>query len=115
MLVVNGIELIAFDKPLQMRELQRDDALRLQKKLHSADEIVEVGYLGKHIVAEDEIRPVAFRHQLLRQLRPEEIDARWNAFVDRDLCYVRGRLDAKDRHAKGQEMLQQISVIAGQL
>src|ERR1700758_2134400 len=115
MLMVNGVELIALNEPLQMREFEGDDTVRLQKKLHSAHEIVKIRHLGKDIVADDEIGPQTFCHHLLCQRRAEEFDSRGDALLDSSFRHIGGRLYAKHRNTKRQEMLQQISVIAGKL
>ena len=51
----------------------------------------------------------------LRSLDAEELDEGGDALLDRDLRDVRGRLDAKHRDALGQEVLQQVAVVAGKL
>ena len=53
--------------------------------------------------------------QLLGKRHAEEINARRNAFVDRDLGDICRWLDAKHRHSEREKMLQKISVIAGEL
>ena len=45
------------------------DALRRQQMRHAGDEVVEVGHLRQHVVADDEIGVPAFGDQLRRQAR----------------------------------------------
>ena len=115
MLVVDGVELVLRDQPLQVRELERDDALRLEQERHAGDEVVEVRHLRQHVVADDEVGPLALGDELGRQPLAEELDPARYALLHRDLGDVGGRLDAEHRHAQRQEVLQQIAVVAGQL
>ena len=115
MLVIDGVELVLSDQPLEVRELQGDHALRLEQARHPAHEVVEVGHLRQHVVADDEIGALALRHELGRELRSEEIDAGGYALLDRHLGDVGRGLDAQDGNAQRQEVLQQVAVIARQL
>ena len=78
-LVVDRVELVLRHQPLEMRELQRDHALRREQPGHAGDEVVEVGDLRQDVVADDQIRPPAFGDQGVRQLDAEEVDARRDA------------------------------------
>ena len=88
----------------------------LSRMRHAGDEVVEVGHLRQHVVADDEVGLRALGDQLLGEPRAEEIDAasgrpsRRPRFGD-----VGRRLDAEHGHAERQEVLQQIAVVAGQL
>ena len=75
MLVVDGVELVLVDQPLEMRELERDHALGLQQTRDAGDEVVEVGNLRQHVVADDEIglaclRPHSCSRARCRRTRP---------------------------------------------
>ena len=83
---------------------------------HAGDEVVEVGHLGQHVVADDEIgRAGPRRRSALGERDAEELDPGRDALGERDLGHVGGRLDAEHGHAERQEVLQQIAVVAGQL
>ena len=82
-LVIDRVELVLRHQSLEMRELQGDDAFRLEQAGHARDEVVEVGHLSQHVVADDQIRAFAFGDQRVRQLDAEESDARRNTVVDR--------------------------------
>ena len=114
-LVIDGVELVLVDQRLEMRELERDDALRRQQMRHAGDEVVEVGHLRQHVVADDEVGGLAFGDEPLGEADAEELDQRRDVLLARDLGDVGGRLDAGDGHAERQEMLQQIAVVAGDL
>src|SRR6202007_2407393 len=78
MLVVNGIELIVVDQPLQVRKFQRDNALWRQEVRESSGEIVQVGYLSENVIADDKICSTALGDETLRQVKVEEFNKRRN-------------------------------------
>ena len=98
-----------------MRHLDGDDALRRQQMRHGGDEVIELGHLRQHIVGNDQIGVPVVGHHLPRCFGTEEGDERRNACLSRRLRHIGGGLDAKHRHAEGNEMLQQIAVIASEL
>ena len=52
MLVINCVELIALNQPRQVGKLHRDDTAGGKQDLQAGDEVVEVGYLGEHVIAD---------------------------------------------------------------
>ena len=72
-LVVDRIELIFREQPLEMGKFERDDPLRRQHMLHPGNEVIEVGNLGEDVVADDEVCPPAFRDEPPSQRQPEEL------------------------------------------
>ena len=113
--MIDGVELVLVDQPLEMRELERDHAVRRQQMRHAADEIIEVRHLRQNVVADDEVGLLAFGGEPLRERQPEKLDQRRNILAPRHLGHVGGGLDPDDRHAERQEVLKQISVVAGDL
>ena len=61
MFVIGRIELRLLDHAEQMGELQRDRSTRFQSRRKTSGEIIDVRYMRENIVADDEIRPFAFR------------------------------------------------------
>ena len=57
--MVDRIELVVLDQTLQMRKFERNDAFGLQKQADAGHEVVEIGNLGQHVIADDEIRLLA--------------------------------------------------------
>ena len=57
----------------------------------------------------------AFGCQLFRQLSPEELHQRGNAFFDRHLGDVCRGLNAQNRHVSLDKILKQVAVVAGYL
>ena len=113
--MVDGVELVLGDQPLEVRELERDHALGREQARHAGDEVVEVGHLGEHVVADDQVGLPALGAQRLGERDAEELDPGRDALGERDLGHVGGGLDAEHGHAERQEMLQQIAVVARQL
>src|SRR5207247_8497014 len=58
-LVVNGVELIACNQPHQMRKLYRDHPTGRQQNPQSGNEVVEGGYLGEHVIPDQQVSPPA--------------------------------------------------------
>src|SRR6185295_8600692 len=87
----------------------------LQKPGDAGDEVIEVGDLCENVVADDEICLASFTGELVGETNAEELGAGGNAFVNGSARYVLGRLDAQHGHSKRQEVLQQVSVVAGKL
>ena len=113
MLVVDRVELGILDQPRQMRELHRQDTVLRQQMREAGDEIVEIGNMGQHIVAEQKVRPGSLVPQRFCEVETEKCGqgrhpVRLGCFRD-----VGGRLDAEDGDAGLDEMLQQVTVVAG--
>ena len=105
MLVIDRVELVLVDEPLKMRELERDHTVRRQKMRHPCGEVVEIGDLRQHIVADDEVGPPTLGHESLRELQAEELDKSGNILLARHCGHVGGRLDADHGNTQRQEVL----------
>jgi len=55
MLVIDGVELDLLNQPQQVRKLHRQYPGRLQEQGQAGDEIVEIGNVGEHVVADKEL------------------------------------------------------------
>ncbi len=95
MLMIDGVELVLVDQPLEMRKLERDHAVRRQQMRHAGGEVVEVRHLRQHIVADDEVGLLAFGGEPLRERETEEFDQRRNVLSPRHFGHVGGGLDAR--------------------
>src|ERR1700740_613188 len=115
MLVVNGIELIVVDQPLQVRKFQRDNALWRQEVRESSGEIVQVGYLSENVIADDKICSTALGDETLRQVKVEEFNKRRNVPLSRSCRDVDCRLNTGHGDAERQKVLKQIAVVARNL
>src|SRR5580698_1898641 len=87
-LMVNRVELIFLDKPLEMREFECDHPLRRQQLRHSRSEVVEIGDLRQHVVADDEIGPTLPRREPPGEVQSEELNQRWNVLSAGGLGYI---------------------------
>ena len=114
-LVVDGVELIALDQPDQVRELDRDDALRREDRLHAGREVVEIGDVGEDVVGDQEVGAAALGGEPIGDLAAEELDHGLDALLARGLGHVGGGLDAQGRDAELDHMLEQVAVVAGEL
>ena len=114
-LVVDGVELVVLHQLEQVRELHGDDAVGGEQHRHSRDEVVEIGHVGQHVVAEEEVGADALATRLAGQLGAEELDACRDAAFNRRRRDVRGRLDPEHGDAALDEVLEQVAVVARDL
>ena len=115
MLVIDGVELIICHEPFQMRELHCDHATWSKQALHARDKVVQVRYVGQDIVSEQQVGRTKFARNFIRQLASEEAHGRWHTLSDRHRGNIGCRLNAEDRNTFRQEVLQKVTVIAGNL
>ena len=112
--MVNGIKLVVLDEPQQVRELEGDDASRLERDLKPADEVVDVWYVGENVAAQKKVGGLAIGHKFLRGLNAEELYDAWDLLLfPRNFGDIGGWLDAKDRDALSLEMLKEIPIVTG--
>ncbi len=82
--MVNGVELVSFHQPHQVRKFQRDHAVRLEQGLHALHKVIaNVRHLGQHVVAENQIGLRAVGHHLRRQFLAKKLHQGRNALVGR--------------------------------
>src|SRR3981189_388442 len=115
MLVVDRVELIAFDQAGQVGELQRDRSVPGEHQTDATDKVVQIGYLGQDVVANDQIGPSAVFRELPGGIDAKELDDGRHSLLFGNSTDIRRRLDAQHGHAAGDEVLEQIPVITGQL
>jgi hypothetical protein len=111
-LVIDGVELVLFHQPNQMRKLHRDDAVRFQEKFEATDEIIDVRHMREDVVAEKQIGLLSSARQLARQSLAEERSDCRDTLLDRDLGDIPGRLNSQDRDTLGLEVLQEVTIVA---
>src|SRR6266853_5905245 len=110
MLVVYRIELVLVHEPHEMRELHRDHAVRLEHGFHASDEIVEVGNLSQHIVADQQVHPAVLRGELLGRIAAKEFDDRPDSLLLRNCRDICRWLDAYGPDPFLNEVLEKITV-----
>ena len=114
-LVVDRVELGPFEQPLNVRELEREQAVRRQQPGKALDEVVEVGDLGEDVVAGDQVGPAARCDELVGELHAEEACERRDALGVGHRRDVLGGLDPEDPDLPVAEVLEQVAVVAGDL
>ena len=71
--------------------------------------------MREHVVGDEQVCLAALGRQASRQLSAEEVDDGLDPTLPRHRGYVRGRLDAERWHAPLDDVLEQVTVVAGQL
>ena len=96
--MIDRVELVLVDEPLEMRKLERDHTVRRQKMRHPCGEVVEIGDLRQHIVADDEIGPPALETtSVCASFRPKNSTSVGIFLLLRHFGHVGGRFDAESR------------------
>ena len=113
--MVDRIELILLHELKQVGKLHGDQPGRLQQHLEPFDKIIQVRDVSQHVVADDQISIPSFSNQIERRLLSEEGDRRIDPLLLRHFRHIGCRLDPKHRNPSRHEILQQISVITGNL
>ena len=85
-----------------------------EQDLHARDEVVEIGHVREHVVAQQQVGGRLARERP-RSLLAEELDQRGDALSERHLGDVGRRLDPEYRDLTVLEELQQIAVVGGDL
>ena len=113
--MVDRVVLKPVEQTEQVRELERRGPVVAEQDLDAGDEVVQVGHLREHVVADDEARALPFVDEPLRRLAAEERHERRHAPFLRRLRDVRRRIDPEDRNPGADEVLQQVAVVRGEL
>src|SRR5579862_2179871 len=112
--MVDRVELVFLHQFHQMRKLNGDYAARRQQDFHASDEIIHIRDLSESVIGQNQISVPAATHHLVCGCCAEELDQSWNSLVYRHLSHIDGRLDPQTRNVFLDEILQQITVVAGQ-
>ena len=113
--MINGVELIVLDQFEQMRKLKRENSIRLKENLKAFHKIIQIWDLGQDVVPCDQVRPTAFCGEFFCHLHAEETDKRRHPFLYRHLGDVCGWFNTQYGNIHADEILQQVSVVAGHL
>jgi hypothetical protein len=114
-LVVDRVELVALYEAHQVRELQGEDAAGREQGLHPGHEVVEIGDVREHVVADQQIGRSALRDHLAGSFAPEEGHQGVDALLLRGPRAVRRRIDPEHRDPLLEEELEEVAVVAGDL
>jgi hypothetical protein len=111
--VVNRVKLIAFHQPQQMGKLNGNCSRGLQQEFQAANEVDQVRHMSEDIVRDDQVGLLAFRLQFRGGVLPKKLRDCRNSFPHSRLCDILRRLHTQDRNIFFLEVLQQITVVAG--
>ncbi len=115
-LVVDRVELALGDHVAHVRRLEDRHAIVGQQQLEAADEAVEVGNVGEHVVGVHHRGALALGAQTPSHLVAEELgDRRDASLLDGHLRDVHRGLDAQHLHPGALVELQEVAVVAGHL
>ena len=113
--MIDRVELVVLDQLKQMRKLHRDNAGRGEGDRQPSHEVIQIGHVRKHVVADQQICLKAAGNQGAGEFGGEERHLSRNSVLLRYLRDVGGGLDAQRRNSRGDEVLQQITVVARDL
>ena len=115
MLVVDGVELHLLDQVQEVGKLKGEHALGLQHVAEAGDERVQIGHVGQHVVGGHQVGAIAAGGEVLAGFCIEEHHVGAHADGAGRLRRVGRGLDAEHRDVLGQEVLQQVAVVARHL
>ena len=111
--MIDGVELHLLDQVQQVRELEGGDALGAKQDTEAVDEIGQVGDVGEHIVGRHQVSTHALPGKTRRCFAAEKRNLGGDALGDGGLGGASGRLDAQYRDVPFKEVLQEVTVVAG--
>src|SRR5688572_7684823 len=114
MLMVNRVKLILIHQAHQMWKLQGDHALAFKQDLKAFDKIIECRNMRQNIVADDQIGTDTLLHQPAGHGFTEKLYLSRDVPFNGRFCDIGRRLDPKNRDSFGDEMLQEIAIIASE-
>ncbi len=112
-LVIDGVELGVFDQPHEVGEFQDDGAAGLERGLESTREVIDIRYMGIHVITGDQVGLFALGGQLLAQRFTEELTQHGDTLLLGDGGGAGGGLDAQAGDAGGHEVLEEVTVVGG--
>src|SRR6266436_3081987 len=95
MLVIDRVELALLDEIGGVGEFDDDASSGFEERPQAGDKIVRVGYVGKNVVAEDQVGFATGVCQFLGEVVSEEFHECLDAFLAGDQGDIGGRLDAE--------------------
>src|SRR6516164_4461329 len=114
MFVVNGIEFAMVDEILHVGHLDNRDAVVLQQETNALNETVQIGNVGEDVVADDHVGSLATCRPLPSETLAKKRTERRHTDLLRRPGRALGRVNAENRDAMFNKVLQQVTVVAGQ-
>jgi hypothetical protein len=113
--VIDRVELAMVDEVLHVRELQHRDAVVFEEPPDAGHEVVLVGDVREHVVADDDVGLDAVGDEFVGVFEAEEALLRGYANLARRSRGTRRRIDTEDRNTLFHEVAEQVPVVAGDL
>ena len=113
--MVDGVVLIAFDQPEQVRNLDADPAGVGNERTQTLAEVDDVRNMGKYIVGDDEVGLAVSGRHITTGLLAEEHDLGVDALAPGHLGNVGRWLDPERSDTTRNAVLQQVAVVARHL
>ena len=113
--MVDRVELAVVDQVLDVRVLDRRDAVVGEQDAQPLDERVQRRRVRHHVVGDDHVGLLALVAQAARHVGVEELLQRRHAGRDRGRGLRRARVDAQGGHAVLDEVLEHVAVVGRDL
>ena len=113
--MIDGIKLDLLDQIEKMRKFYGEDARFTKQDGNACNKIIDVGNMRHHVVCGHQIGLKSVFRKPGRRFNTEKCDLRFNASGFRGFGDIGRRLYSENRNTFGQKMLQQITVVAGNL
>jgi hypothetical protein len=114
-LVVNRVELAVLDEVAHVRAFDDRDSTAVEHRRKTGNDTIQVGHVREDIVRVNDVGAKPLRRELVGELIAEEANDGSNPLLLRDLCDVLCRFDPEDRNAASLVVLQEVTVVAGDL
>ena len=115
MFVIYRVELVVVDKSQKVRELHCDDTAVRKKALHPIHKVPNIGNMSQNVVADDQVGGAFVFVYSLCRLDTEKCYFGLNALFSRCCSCISSWLNSEDWNADLGEMLEEITIITGQL
>ena len=112
-LVVDRVELATLDEIAGVGKFEDYAPAGLEQGFQAGDEVVRVWHMGEDVIAEDQVGLTFLASEILCKIVPEKFYKRFDSFFTCDLGDVRSWLDAERGNFGRVELLQEISIVAG--
>src|SRR6185503_18408608 len=114
-LVIDRVELVELHELHEVRKFERKEAVGGEQLRNAGYEVVQVRNVREHVVAEDQVGGAVLGAERLRRLLAEKLHDGGDLLLDRGLRNACSRLDAEAANARGDEVLEQVAIVARNL
>src|SRR5262245_42587848 len=111
MLMIYGVEFAVIEHIPYIRRFDHGNAGRLEERVNTLNEAVELRNVREDVVCVEDIRPQSFAHELCREFTSEKVCTSGNALLNRNARDVPRRFNTQYRHARRRVVLQEVAVV----